>query len=46
MQPEVEYLGFKTKKQGASLLKEKTKTMQTISKLKKYFRVEVIFVFD
>ena len=34
MQPEVEYLGFKINKQGPSLLKEKTKTMQSTSKLK------------
>ena len=42
MQPEVEYLGFKIKKQGVSPLKEKTETMQSVSKAKKYFRVEAI----
>ena len=44
MQPEVEYLGFKIKKQGVSPLKEKTETMQSVSKPKNISELKPFWV--
>ena len=44
MEPEVEYLGFKIKKQGVSPLKEKIETMQSVSKPKNISKLKPFWV--